>query len=250
MPHNGRENPESVAEPARKLKEKHYLRELKKLHVEIVKLQEWVKHQGLKVCIVFEGRDGAGKGGTIKAITERVSPRVFHFVAQIYLLDNPLLSEPLKREHIKPRLPEHRPGHDRHAETVQAVQLSWRHPQSRRARNAGQHPRRWRVGLRIESRLRRRVRQPGPDRRVRRRQRRSCFAISSSPTFVTTPSRFPAPARLLPGVVMEGEDDRLVDVVTAFQTMIGYREETVRIRIGCRNSAPRRRISNRRSITS
>jgi polyphosphate kinase 2 len=51
------------------------------LHVELVKLQEWVVHKGLKVCIVFEGRDGAGKGGTIKAITERVSPRVFRVVA-------------------------------------------------------------------------------------------------------------------------------------------------------------------------
>lgn len=81
MRHNGRGNPESVAEPPRKLKEKHYLRELKKLHVELVKLQEWVKHKGLKICIVFEGRDGAGKGGTIKAITERVSPRVFRVVA-------------------------------------------------------------------------------------------------------------------------------------------------------------------------
>ena len=56
-------------------------RELKKLHVELVKLQRWVQHKGLKVCIVFEGRDGAGKGGTIKAITERVSPRVFRVVA-------------------------------------------------------------------------------------------------------------------------------------------------------------------------
>jgi polyphosphate kinase 2 len=60
---------------------KDYARELKKLHVELVKLQLWVKHKGLRVCIVFEGRDGAGKGGTIKAITERVSPRVFHVVA-------------------------------------------------------------------------------------------------------------------------------------------------------------------------
>ena len=56
-------------------------RSCKKLHVELVKLQEWVQHKGLKVCIVFEGRDGAGKGGTIKAITERVSPRVFRVVA-------------------------------------------------------------------------------------------------------------------------------------------------------------------------
>src|SRR5947208_5426690 len=65
----------------KELKDKDYERELKKLHVELVKLQEWVKHKGLKVCIVFEGRDGAGKGGTIKAITERVSPRVFRVVA-------------------------------------------------------------------------------------------------------------------------------------------------------------------------
>ena len=48
---------------------------------ELVKLQLWVVHKGLKVCVVFEGRDGAGKGGVIKAITERVSPRVFRVVA-------------------------------------------------------------------------------------------------------------------------------------------------------------------------
>jgi polyphosphate kinase len=65
----------------KKFKGKDYERELFKLHVELVKLQEWVKHKGLKICIVFEGRDGAGKGGTIKAITERVSPRVFRVVA-------------------------------------------------------------------------------------------------------------------------------------------------------------------------
>lgn len=64
-----------------KLSSKQYEKELKKLHVELVKLQEWIKHQGLKICVVFEGRDGAGKGGTIKAITERVSPRVFRVVA-------------------------------------------------------------------------------------------------------------------------------------------------------------------------
>lgn len=63
------------------LKEKAYEKELRRLHVELVKLQQWVVHKGLKVCIVFEGRDGAGKGGTIKAITERVSPRVFRVVA-------------------------------------------------------------------------------------------------------------------------------------------------------------------------
>jgi polyphosphate kinase 2 len=60
---------------------KEYAKELKKLHVELVKMQEWIKHAGLKVCIIFEGRDTAGKGGTIKAITERVSPRTFRVVA-------------------------------------------------------------------------------------------------------------------------------------------------------------------------
>ena len=60
---------------------KEYEKALRKLHVELVKLQQWVVHKGLRVCIVFEGRDGAGKGGTIKAITERVSPRVFRVVA-------------------------------------------------------------------------------------------------------------------------------------------------------------------------
>ncbi len=64
-----------------KMSMKKYLKDLAKLHVELVKLQEWVKAKGLKVCVVFEGRDGAGKGGTIKAITERVSPRVFRVIA-------------------------------------------------------------------------------------------------------------------------------------------------------------------------
>ena len=63
------------------LKRKEYERELARLHVEFVKLQQWVVHAGLKVCIVFEGRDGAGKGGTIKAMMERVSPRIFRVVA-------------------------------------------------------------------------------------------------------------------------------------------------------------------------
>jgi polyphosphate kinase 2 len=64
-----------------KMKEKEYQRELRTLHGELVALQEWVKETGAKVCVVFEGRDTAGKGGTIKAITERVSPRVFRVVA-------------------------------------------------------------------------------------------------------------------------------------------------------------------------
>ncbi len=70
-----------VVESKPRMKNKEYEKELCKLHVELVKLQEWVVHEGLKVCVVFEGRDGAGKGGTIKAITERVSPRVFRVVA-------------------------------------------------------------------------------------------------------------------------------------------------------------------------
>jgi polyphosphate kinase 2 len=64
-----------------KLKRKDYERELERLHVEFVTLQQWVVHKGLRVCILFEGRDGAGKGGTIKAMTERVSPRIFRVVA-------------------------------------------------------------------------------------------------------------------------------------------------------------------------
>jgi polyphosphate kinase 2 len=71
---------DSDAPPA-KLGNRAYLDELERLHVEMVKLQQWVQRAGAKVCIVFEGRDGAGKGGTIKAITERVSPRVFRVVA-------------------------------------------------------------------------------------------------------------------------------------------------------------------------
>ena len=64
-----------------KLTRKEYEGELRKLQVELCKLQEWVKHQGLRVIVLFEGRDAAGKGGTINAITERVSPRVFRIVA-------------------------------------------------------------------------------------------------------------------------------------------------------------------------
>lgn len=78
MGHGNRKDDSAEREP---LGNKDYLRELKKLHVELVKLQEWVRHKGLKICIVFEGRDGAGKGGAIKAITERVSSRVFRVIA-------------------------------------------------------------------------------------------------------------------------------------------------------------------------
>ena len=75
------EQQEDPAPPGGKLKARDYERELANLHVELVKLQQWVLYKGLKVCVVFEGRDGAGKGGVIKAITERVSPRVFRVVA-------------------------------------------------------------------------------------------------------------------------------------------------------------------------
>jgi polyphosphate kinase 2 len=75
--------------PPPKMKRKQYEREMRLLHGELVAMQEWVKATGAKICIVFEGRDTAGKGGTIKRITERVSPRVFRVVA---------LSAPTERE--------------------------------------------------------------------------------------------------------------------------------------------------------
>ncbi len=77
----GKKEATSESLSSTKLKNKEYEKNLAKLHVELVHLQEWVKAKGLKVLIVFEGRDGAGKGGVIKAITERVSPRVFRVVA-------------------------------------------------------------------------------------------------------------------------------------------------------------------------
>ena len=86
-----REAPSTAAlgEAHKKLGRKGYGREMRHLHGELVAMQEWVKATGAKVCIVFEGRDTAGKGGTIKRITERVSPRVFKVVA---------LSAPTARE--------------------------------------------------------------------------------------------------------------------------------------------------------
>src|SRR5947199_192013 len=67
--------------PPEKMDRKTYERELQKLHVELCRLQEWVKEKELRIIVLFEGRDGAGKGGTIKAITERLSPRVFRVMA-------------------------------------------------------------------------------------------------------------------------------------------------------------------------
>jgi polyphosphate kinase len=73
--------PDAGAGPRPKMKRKEYERQMRVLHGELVAMQEWVKESGAKICIVFEGRDTAGKGGTIKRITERVSPRVFRVVA-------------------------------------------------------------------------------------------------------------------------------------------------------------------------
>jgi polyphosphate kinase 2 len=64
-----------------KIKDKHYKKELKRLQVELIKLQEWIKHRGLKVIILFEGRDAAGKGGTIKRVSQRMNPRICRVVA-------------------------------------------------------------------------------------------------------------------------------------------------------------------------
>ena len=81
--HNHRqdERADSDEAPPAPMKEKDYQRELRILHAELVAMQQWVTRSGAKICVVFEGRDAAGKGGTIKAITERVSPRVFRVVA-------------------------------------------------------------------------------------------------------------------------------------------------------------------------
>src|SRR3954462_6679836 len=74
-------NKDGATETLEKMSRKPYNEELKRLHAELVAMQEWVKATGAKVCVVFEGRDSAGKGGTIKALTDRVSPRVFRVVA-------------------------------------------------------------------------------------------------------------------------------------------------------------------------
>lgn len=83
------ENEDEKAKPLKRLSYKAYTKKLSQLQVELVKLQEWVVQENKKICIVFEGRDGAGKGGTIKALTERVSPRIFRVIA---------LARPTERE--------------------------------------------------------------------------------------------------------------------------------------------------------
>src|SRR5258705_10291046 len=72
---------EETPDHLRKLRRKDYEKELEHLQTELVQLQRWVVRKGAKVCVVFEGRDGAGKGGVIKRLTERVSPRVFRVAA-------------------------------------------------------------------------------------------------------------------------------------------------------------------------
>ena len=72
---------DQISEGQPKLKRKQYEKELRRLQAELCDLQDWVKLKGLRIIVVFEGRDGAGKGGTIKRSTERVSPRVFRVVA-------------------------------------------------------------------------------------------------------------------------------------------------------------------------
>jgi polyphosphate kinase 2 len=78
---DGPEKPVAVAAGPKKLSKKEYEEELAKLHIELVKLQEWVRFKGLRVVIIFEGRDAAGKGGTIKRITETLNPRFARVVA-------------------------------------------------------------------------------------------------------------------------------------------------------------------------
>jgi polyphosphate kinase 2 len=78
---NNKNNNDAAGNGNGEMTNKQYMKELRKLQVELCKLQDWVKYKGLRVIVIFEGRDGAGKGGTIKAITERVSPRVFRVVA-------------------------------------------------------------------------------------------------------------------------------------------------------------------------
>lgn len=78
---NGSEPNDSADAPSDKLKKKFYEQELKRLQIELVKLQEWIKNKGLQVVVIFEGRDAAGKGGTIKRITQSLNPRICRVVA-------------------------------------------------------------------------------------------------------------------------------------------------------------------------
>ena len=132
------EAPVKAAEDV-KLSNKAYERELKRLHVELVKLQQWVVAKGLKVCILFEGRDGAGKGGTIKAITERVSPRVFRVMAL------PAPTEREKSQMYMQRYVAHLPS----AGEVVIIDRSWYHRAGVGRVMASAHPRRRRSSCRL-----------------------------------------------------------------------------------------------------
>lgn len=77
----GKKVKDTNQEEKKKLPKKHYEKELLRLQVELVKLQEWIKHEGLKVVVIFEGRDAAGKGGVIKRITQSLNPRICRVVA-------------------------------------------------------------------------------------------------------------------------------------------------------------------------
>jgi len=104
----------SAAPSNAKMKRKDYEKELRKLQVELCHLQDWIKTAGARVIVVFEGRDAAGKGGTIKAITERVSPRVFRLVAlpaptdrektQMFIQRYIALSSGRRNRHLRPEL--------------------------------------------------------------------------------------------------------------------------------------------------
>jgi polyphosphate kinase len=74
-------NTQHEGEVSNKMSNKEYTKELRRLQAELCKLQDWVKYKGLRAIVIFEGRDAAGKGGTIRALTERVSPRVFRVAA-------------------------------------------------------------------------------------------------------------------------------------------------------------------------
>ena len=106
-----------------KLGRKRYQKELARLQGELVRLQEWVVDEGIKVCVVFEGRDTAGKGGVIKRITERVSPRVFRVVA---------LPKPTDRERTQMYIQRYLPHFPAAGEVV-IFDRSWYQPRRRRA---------------------------------------------------------------------------------------------------------------------
>ena len=79
--HQNKHQSEPVYEKDGRLNKEYYFKEIDRLQLELVKLQEWIKHEGLKVVVIFEGRDASGKGGVIKRITQRLNPRVTKVVA-------------------------------------------------------------------------------------------------------------------------------------------------------------------------